>query len=153
VHGFSQERLRDIGGISCKNLPCDPSALISAPRLNPTLANRDKVANCSLFSLSFFMIFMSFLPLFSLDFLALALGSLVCSLFPVLFPIDKSCTPRYCLPLFLSQLPFLKWSTPAILKYFSGKKQCLYHFYTSANFTSHYPSDPEHYQGCTHLLP
>lgn len=72
MHGFSQRGLRDIGGISYKHLPCAPSALISAPRLNPTLANHDKVANnCSIFHLSFFSIFLSFLPSFSLDFLAL----------------------------------------------------------------------------------
>lgn len=155
VHGYcTQWRLRDTGGISCKHLPCAPSAVISGPRLNPTLANHDKVTNnCSLLHLSFFMIFLSFLPSFSLVFLALTLRSLSCSLFPVRFSIDKSGTPSYWLHVFLSSLPFLKWSSPSILKYFWGKKQCLYHFTTWANLTSHYSSHPASSQGYTHLLP
>lgn len=97
------------------------------------------------------MIFLSFLPSFSLVFLALTLRSR--SLFPVCFSIDESGIPSYWLHVFLSQLPFLKWSSPSILKYFWGKKQCLYHFTAWASPTSHYSSHPASYQGYTHLLP
>lgn len=103
VHEFSQQGLKDTGEIFCKKLPCAPSALISAPRLNPTLANHDKVANnCISLHLSFFMIFLSFLPSFPLDYLALNLRSLSCSLFPVICSIDESCIPNYWPPLLLS---------------------------------------------------
>lgn len=82
---------------------CPVLLLLWFPRLNPTLANHDKVANnCISLHPSFFTIFLSFLTSFPLDYLALNLRSLSCFLFPVICSIDESCIPNYWPPLLLS---------------------------------------------------